>query len=111
MQINDNLISKLRIFRKSIIDSGYNDIRMPVYSIPNLHACSNPVFQNKGYYKRHNGEFWLCKESEEDSADFCILECETCHQEVALLNTGVQNWDNFSINSKKKIKETLTNNI
>ena len=111
MQINDNLISKLRVFRKSIIDSGYNDIKMPVYSIPNLHTCSNPIFQNKGYYKRHNGEIYECKEGKEHTADFCVLECKICHNEFYLMNTGVQNWDNFSINSKKKIKETLTNNI
>ena len=101
MQVNDDLISKLRMFRKGVIESDCVDsIKMPVYSIPISHACIDPIFQMKGYYKSHNGKV---KEGEKNTADFCVLECEICHNEFYLMNTGIQNWDTFPNKSKEKV--------
>lgn len=104
MHINDDLISKLRMFRKGVIESDCMDIRMSVYSIPITHFCNNAIFLNKGYYKKHNNDICLCKNGEENSADFCILECEICHKEFYIMNTGVQNWDTFPRKLKEKVK-------
>ncbi len=104
MQINDNLISKLRTFRQSVIESGGIDIKMPVYLIPSTHECLDFSFSNKGYFKRHNNDFWLCKEGEENTADFCVLECNICHNKFYLMNTGVPNWDVFPSKCKQKSK-------
>lgn len=102
MQISDNLISKLRRFRNGVMESCSMDIQMPVYFIPNSHHCSNATFLNKGYYKKHNNDICLCKNGE-DNPDFCILECETCHNEFYLMNTGVKNWDSFSNKCEEKV--------
>ena len=106
MQISDDLISKLRMFRKGVIESDCMDIRMSVYSIPITHFCNNTTFLNKGYYKKHNNDVCLCKNGEENNADFCILECEICHNKFYLMNTGVQNWDGIPNTSKQKTKKT-----
>lgn len=109
MQINDDLISKLRMFRKGVIESGSADIKMPIYSIPISHTCQDTTFLDKGYYKKHNKEICLCKQGQEFAADFRILECETCHQEFFLLNTGIQNWDNIPNLLKDNGEEKLKN--
>ena len=87
----DILISKIRLIRKlkyqndlEIIDNYYQSIN---------HTCQNTTYIDKGYYFRRNGELYLCNPFEKERADFRAIECEQCHQEILLMNTGKENWD------------------
>ena len=91
MQVSDNLISTLRVIRQGILNSGRT--KMPTYLIPSSHDCKEASFLDKGYYRRHNGEIYPWEDEQKQDADFRALECEICHQEVLLLNTGMPNWD------------------
>lgn len=93
MQVSDNVIKKFRSLRQGILDSGSTDIKMSTYLIPASHDCEEPNFLDKGYYRLHNGEIYICHDGEEQRADFRAIECQTCHQEFFLMNTGVSNWD------------------
>lgn len=92
MPVSDNFIKKLRSLRQGILKSGCKDIKMSVYRIPEIHNCQEVSFLDKGYYRSHNGRIYSCNDRQED-ADFRALECEICHQEILLLNTGMPNWD------------------
>lgn len=80
----DNLISKARILRKKLENEclGYHI----------QHNCNSPIYIDKGYYRRHNGDYCIVQEEKND-ADFRLLECECCQKEFFLINTGVTNWD------------------
>lgn len=91
MQISDNFITALRSFRRDI--NGCANTKMSTLTIPASHNCKNASFLDKGYYRRHNADICFCKDGQEQDADFRSLECEICHQEILLLNTGIPNWD------------------
>lgn len=88
----DCFISNFRSFRQELKNSEAQEVIMTPYMIPK-HTCQNPFYINKGYYRKHNGEFLVINQNQSQKADFLILECETCHQEIYLFNTGAQNWD------------------
>ncbi len=101
----DSMITKMRIFRKAVIEGSHQNIQM-LYQVPSVHNCSNPQFIDKGYYRRHNGEYCIYQEAQKEKADFRLLECTACHNEFYLMNSGAKNWDMSSIqeNNKQKIK-------
>ncbi len=101
MQI-DNIISQLRIFRQELITHESENIPVIPHVLPQDH-CPNTSYTIIGYYRRHNGEFVECHVEKKNDADFCMLECNTCHQNIYLFNTGEQNWDDF-FEMKEKMK-------
>lgn len=91
----DDMISKMRLIRQSnqTMLSNYLETLLQTYQQTLQHQCQEARFIDKGYYYRRNGEMYLCTAEEKEKADFRAIECEECHQEILLMNTGRENWD------------------
>lgn len=91
----DNLISLSK--NRSPECKEEQKIKLQAYYNSIHHDCSGRVFIDKGYYYRHNGEIYTCKEEEINRANFRLLECTLCHKEFMLFNNGVNGWDNVFV--------------
>lgn len=88
--ISDNLIIQAKTIRQRKGEITPHFSICPVH-YPEIHqTCLNPTYLDKGYYRHHNGEFYY---TDREHADLRVMECDICHNEIYLLNTGQQNWD------------------
>lgn len=102
----DDIISKMRLVRKVRPSQISKTLELQIqHYYQNLaHHCFNAQFVDKGYYYRHNGDIYLCSMKELDKADFRAIECEQCHQEILLMNTGQEGWDQIdNVNSEEHV--------
>lgn len=83
------MVYKSRYLRDHKIEQG---IMLEPYCVTQ-HLCQQTCFTDKGYYYLHNGEINLCSVNQKDKADFRALECNQCHQEILLWNSGNLGWD------------------
>lgn len=85
----ENLISLSKNKNTEVTEK---NIQLQTYYSEIHKDCPGEEFIDKGYYYRHNGEYYICKE--EKQADFRLLECTICHKELMIFNNGKIGWDN-----------------